>query len=165
MASHETAKAVITSTAPEQVIKKTRALKAKPALVGIDLNSPIDASLSPAPMPIGHNSAEEIPELKELLAETLAIAESRKALNKAERDIRNKVKTQYNIPSANWAHRVRLAKFADDVRIQFESQDHDLRNMLGYQAALDLNPNTVARTEEEYVDPSVVASKLINRTH
>jgi hypothetical protein len=165
MASHETAKAEL-SSAPEQIVKKGRTKKQKPTLQGVDLNRPTDASLSPAPQPIGHNSGEEVPELKELLAETLEIAETRKKLNKAERDIRNKVKIKYNIPSANWAHRVRLAKFADDVRIQFESQDHDLRNMLGYQAALDLNPGTIARTEEEYVDPSVVATSLISRnTH
>lgn len=101
----------------------------------------------------GHNSGA-IPELVALLDEFLALDEKIKALGKAKRDIRNKVKGEYSVLSFNWNEEIRMRKLQSDVRIQYESGRKDLQNMLGYQASLDLKEGTVARTEEEFADPS-----------
>ena len=102
---------------------------------------------------IGHNSGEVIPGLVAAVDEMLAIQEQKKALGKAERDIRNKVKSEYGVLSSVFAHEMRLRKLATDARVQFESGHADLKTALGYQHSLDLKENTVARTEEEFVDP------------
>lgn len=125
--------------APEGKAKKPK--KDKPALVA--------NSLSRA----GHNSGA-IPELVKLKEEFLALDEKIKALGKAKRDIRNKVKQEYSVLSFNWNEEIRMAKLQNDVRIQYESGRKDLQNMLGYQASLDLAPGTTPRTEEEFADPS-----------
>jgi hypothetical protein len=103
---------------------------------------------------IGHNSAEVVGGLVAAVDEMLAINEQKKALGKAERDIRNKVKSEYGVLSSVFAHEMRLRKLANDARVQFESGHADLKIALGYQHSLDLNADTIARTEEEYVDPS-----------
>lgn len=102
---------------------------------------------------VGHNSGA-IPTVVQLMDETLSIDNQLKELNKAKRDIRNRAKTEFGILSWNWGHEVAMRKKDKDVRIQLESGAVDLKNMLGYQASLDLKPTTVARTEEEYADPS-----------
>lgn len=102
---------------------------------------------------IGHNS-EVIPGLVSCVDEFLSLDEQKKAIAKAQRDIRNKVKSEYNVLSSVFAHEIRLRKLDKDVRVQFESSHADLKVALGYQHELDLKHDTIARTEEEYVDPS-----------
>lgn len=113
--------------------------------------------------PVGHNSGQEVPGLVALMGETLSIDEQIKELNKAKRDIRNQAKTEFGVLAANWAHEIRLRKMDRDVRIQFEAGAHDLKQMLGYQIALDLQPHTVPRTEDELTDPSAPRDDIINR--
>lgn len=113
----------------------------------------------------GHNSGVN-PQLQELVQEIIELDEKKKELAKAQRDLRNRAKTEFGVLSTVLAHEIKLRKMDQDVRIQFESGHHDLKEMLGYQASLDLAPNTVARTEHEYVDPSdpaAEANRLLNR--
>jgi hypothetical protein len=113
----------------------------------------------------GHNSGVN-PQLVEIFTLDAEYQDKIKELNKARRDLRNRAKTEFNVLSSVYQHQVKLRKMDRDVRIQFESGTHDLQNMLGYQASLDLAPGTVPRTEEEYLDPSAVAAgKLINKHH
>jgi hypothetical protein len=102
---------------------------------------------------IGHNSGEVVEGLVAAVDEMLSIAEQKKALGKAERDIRNMVKDQYGVLSSVFAHEIRLRKLAKDARVQFESGHADLKIALGYQYEMDLKADTIARTEQEYVDP------------
>ncbi len=112
----------------------------------------------------GHNSGAN-PQLVEIFTLDAEYQDKIKEINKARRELRNRAKTEFNVLSSVYQHEVKLRKMDRDVRIQFESGHHDLRNMLGYQASLDLAPGTVARTEEEYLDPSAVASGLISKHH
>lgn len=114
------------------------------------------------PSAVGHNGGA-IPALVSLMDETLAIDEQIKALNKGKRDISNKAKTEFGILKWNWNQEIAARKVDPDVRIQRESGAVDLRNMLGYQMALDLKPDTVARTEEELADPGAPKDDPINR--
>lgn len=113
----------------------------------------------------GHNSGEN-PQLVEIFELDAEYQDKIKEINKARRDLRNRAKTEFNVLSSVYQHEIKLRKMDRDVRIQFESGHHDIKGMLGYQASLDLQAGTVARTEEEYLDPSAVAAgKLINKHH
>lgn len=138
--------------------KKAKKQKAPKAPPGPKL---IPANLTPAPA--GHNSGEAIPALRGIIDEILAFAEQKKNIAKAERDLRNRAKTEFNVLSSVLAHEIRLRKMDNDVRIQFESGHHDLKVMTGYQQELDLKPGTIARTEEELVDPGAPKDDVINR--
>lgn len=116
-----------------------------------------------APGRLGHNSGEPIPALVDLIDESLRIDDEKKALGKADRDIRNTAKTQFGILAWNWNYEKSMRKVDRDVRIQRESGIIDLKNMLGYQISLDLQPGTVARTEEELADPSADKNDEVNR--
>lgn len=100
----------------------------------------------------GHNSGAN-PRMIAIVDEILGNGEKIKALNKANRDLRNEAKTSFGVLSGPLAHEIKLRKMDADVRIQFESGHHDLKDMLGYQASLDLAAGTVARTETEFADP------------
>jgi len=113
----------------------------------------------------GHNSGVN-PRMQDIVQEILDNNKRVAELNKANRELRNEAKTSFGVLAGPLSHEIRLRKMDDDVRIQFESGHHDLKDMLGYQASLDLAPGTVARTEEEYVDPSdpsAAANKLLGR--
>lgn len=115
---------------------------------------------------VGHNSGGQNPRMIAIIDEILENNRRVAEINKANRDLRNEAKSSFGILASVLAHEIRLRKMDDDVRIQFESGHHDLKDMLGYQASLDLRDNTVARTEEEYVDPTdptAEANKLLNR--
>ena len=145
---------------PSTILKSAKAKKDKPQLVASDLKAPVPS----IPATEGHNSTSTIiPGVVALFEEIEATYEPIKALQKIQKDCRNRLKTEFNISKRNVADELRMRKLDRDVRIQIESGAHDLKEMLGYQASLDLAANTVARTEEEYVDPSAVANKLINR--
>lgn len=104
---------------------------------------------------VGHNSDPVvIPDVVEKVGEYLASWERQRTEAKLQRDIKAELKQKYGISSAVFSHEIRLRKMDSDVRIQFESNHHDLKLALGYQAELDLKPGTIARTEEEYADPS-----------
>lgn len=122
----------------------------------------VPSDKTPPPGKIGHNGGA-IPALVDLMDETLALDERIKEINKAKRDIRNKAKTEFGVMSWNWSQEIAMRKLDRDVRIQRESGAVDLKNMLGYQIAMDLQPGTVARTEEELVDPGAPKDDIINR--
>lgn len=87
---------------------------------------------------IGHNSnGQVVPGLVKLVDELLHIDEQKKAMSKAERDCRNRAKTEFGILSGTLAHEMRLRKMDPDVRVQFESNHSDLKVALGYQPELD----------------------------
>lgn len=116
----------------------------------------------------GHNSGKN-PRMIEIVDEILANNERVIELNKANRDLRNEAKTSFGVLAGPLAHEIRLRKMDDDVRVQFESGHHDLKEMLGYQESLDLKPGTVARTEHEFAnpsnpDPDDEANRLLHRT-
>lgn len=115
-------------------------------------------SLTPAApaAPVGHNSGngEVVQGLVDVINEILTLDEKKKEISKAQRDLRNKAKTEFGIMAGPLAHEIRLRKMDRDVRIQFESSHHDLKVMTGYQLALDLKDGTIPRTEEEFVDPT-----------
>jgi CCR4-NOT transcriptional regulation complex NOT5 subunit len=102
----------------------------------------------------GHNSGGIIEEVKSKMDEYLASCERQKAEGKLQREIKAFLKQGYAIRSSVFSHEVRLRKMALDERIQFESGHKDLKLALGFQHELDLKVDTVARTEEEYIDPS-----------
>lgn len=116
------------------------------------------------PPPAGSNSGAH-PGLQKIVDEIMFHDEKKKEHAKCQRDLRNQAKTEYDVQAGVLAHEIKLRKMANDARVQFESGHSDLKGMLGYQAALDLKPGTTARTEEEYVDPSVKAREgdLITR--
>lgn len=124
-----------------------------------------DVKAKPSAPAAGHNSGKNprmVAIVEEILENNRRVAE----LNKANRDLRNEAKTSFGVLAGPLSHEIRLRKMDDDVRIQFESGHHDLKDMLGYQASLDLAPGTVARTEHELVDPSdpsAEANKLLGR--
>lgn len=118
-----------------------------------------DAKLAGSP---GHNS-QVVPELLELMDEDLALDEKKKELGKAQLAIRNRVKAEFGVPKKTWNAEKALRKLDAEVRVQHEASLHDLKGMLGYQASLDLQPGTVARTEDEHADPSAAAGRLMQR--
>ncbi len=101
----------------------------------------------------GHNSGA-IPRVVELMSRDIETDKQKKELGKEQRDIRNMAKDEFGILAWTWNQEKAARKVDKDVRIQRESNAIDLKNMLGYQGELDLKPDTVAKTEEEYVDPS-----------
>lgn len=110
-----------------------------------------------APAAAGHNSGdtgEVVQGIVDVIDEILKLDEQKKHIGKAQRDLRNRAKTEFGVMAGPLAHELRLRKMDRDVRIQFESGHHDLKVMSGFQFAMDLKPDTVARTEEEYVDPT-----------
>lgn len=125
----------------------------KPAKGKKKVHGPKLAVETPAHAFSGHNSGV-IPRVVELMDRDLEIDAKKKELSKEQRDIRNMAKTEFGILAWNWNHEKAARKVDKDVRIQRESGAVDLKNMLGYQAELDLSPTTVARTEQEYADPS-----------
>ncbi len=86
---------------------------------------------------LGHNSGEVVPGLVNLVDEIMSISDRKKALAKAERDCRNRAKTEFGVLAGVLAHEIRLRKMDKDVRVQFESNHQDVKTMLGYQAELD----------------------------
>lgn len=104
--------------------------------------------------PVGHNSGQKNPVVVEILKEMLDSKDRQKNEAKLQRDCRNRLKTEFGILSSVTAYGLKMLSLDADVRIQFESGVADMRVMTGYQLALDLRKETIARTEEEYVDPA-----------
>lgn len=157
MANVAKAQTDIEDTAPKP--KKGRGAKKK-GLVGQDLTKTTAGIKTSA---IGHNSGTMHPELVTMMEQDLLMDENKKAISKDQREIRNNAKDKFGILASAWNYEKKLRKLATDARIQHESNHHDLKVNLGYQASLDLKPNTVARTEQELVDPSAAADALINQ--
>jgi hypothetical protein len=94
-------------------------------------------SISPG---IGHNqphTGEVNPEAVKRLEELMALQEQKKAIAKAERDVRNSLKTEFGILASSVAREVALRKLDADVRVQVETNHEDFKKMLGYQPSLD----------------------------
>lgn len=89
---------------------------------------------------IGHNgpyTGEKNPEAVKCLDELLAIQVQKKALGKAERDVRNRFKSEFGILASSVSRELTLRKLDTDVRVQVETNHEDLKKMLGYQPSLD----------------------------
>ena len=112
----------------------------------------------------GDNSGAN-PQLQEIFAAHLEADERKREFSKAQRDGKAKAKVEFGVTGAVFSEIIRRMKMDRDVRIQYESGIADVNVMLGYQASLDLRNDTIPRTEEEYVDPTHVATGLINRHH
>lgn len=103
---------------------------------------------------VGHNSGKVIPEVLTNINRILSIREQKKALGREETEIRNLLKEKFGVNKTALSDELSLRAKDPTVRIQIEAARHDLKIMTGYQMALDLKPDTVARTEEEFVDPN-----------
>lgn len=101
----------------------------------------------------GHNSGL-IPAAVEIVKEILEWDAKIREINKAKRDLRNRLKNEFGVLAAVQGYEIAMAKKDPDVRLQIESGIVDFRKMLGRQMDLDLKEGTVARTEEEYADPT-----------
>lgn len=99
------------------------------------------AAKKPAPKAaiasMGHNSGEKHPEVIKKILELMAFATQKKSIAKAERDVRNSLKTEFGILSSSVAREIALRKLDPDVRVQVETNHEDLKKMLGYQPQLD----------------------------
>lgn len=103
---------------------------------------------------LGHNSGKVIPEIQEKLSAILKLREDKKALGKQETEIKNYLKEKFGIQKRVITIELALQTLDKTTRIQLEAAHHDLKVATGYQMALDLKPDTVARTEDEFVDPN-----------
>ena len=87
---------------------------------------------------IGHNhTGEKNPEAIKCLEELMGFQVQKKAIAKAERDVRNRLKTEFGILASSVAREVALRKLDEDVRVQVETNHEDFKKMLGYQPSLD----------------------------
>lgn len=146
----------VTKAMVDEANTSTTAPKAKKPAAKDKADAPKLVPNKLTPPPAGSNSGV-VPGAVETVDEILAIDEKIKELGKAKRDLRNKMKTEYGVLGFNLNEEIRMRKLDRDVRIQYEAGRVDLQTMLGYQASLDLAVGTTARTEEEYVDPSLKA--------
>jgi hypothetical protein len=106
---------------------------------------------------IGHNSNGEIsPEAVNLINEIMAFQDQKKSIAKAERDCRNRLKTEFGILSTSVAREVALRKLDPDVRVQVESNHEDFKKMLGYQPQLDFVEGTPTKASQK-AQPSEAA--------
>lgn len=93
----------------------------------------------------GHNSGddkntgEQNPEAIKCLDELMAIEAQKKALAKASRDVRNRLKSEFHILASSVSRELSLRKLDADVRVQVESNHEDFKKMLGYQPSLDFS--------------------------
>lgn len=92
---------------------------------------------------IGHNSGEnngeKNPEAVKCLDELMAIEAQKKALAKASRDVRNRLKSEFHILASSVSRELSLRKLDADVRVQVETNHEDFKKMLGYQPSLDFS--------------------------
>jgi|GEM_PF-4427250 len=87
---------------------------------------------------IGHNSnGEVIPGLVKIVDEILHLDAQKAAIGKAQRDLRNRAKSEFGVLSGPLAYELRLRKMDTDVREQFESAHKDLKVALGYQTEME----------------------------
>lgn len=105
--------------------KDATAKKAGPKLVATDKPG------------IGHNSGEKNPEAIKCIDELMQFQAQKKSIAKAERDVRNRLKSEFGILSTSVAREIALRKLDPDVRVQVESNHEDFKKMLGYQPQLD----------------------------
>lgn len=102
--------------------------------------------------PIGHNmphTGEVNPEAVKCLEEIMAYQEQKKAIAKAERDVRNRLKTEFGILASSVAREVALRKLDVDVRVQVETNHEDFKKMLGYQPSLDFNAGVATEASQK----------------
>lgn len=122
----------MTDRVPPKPKKPTKDKDAKatgPRLVDKDIKSGI-----------GHNGAphtgEKNPEAIKCLEELMGYQEKKKAIATAERDIRNRLKSEFGILASSVAREVSLRKLDPDVRVQVETNHDDFKKMIGYQPSL-----------------------------
>lgn len=97
----------------------------------------VATAITPA---IGHNgppTGEKNPEAIKCLDELMEYQVQKKAIAKAERDVRNRLKSEFGILASSVAREVALRKLDADVRVQVETNHEDFKKMLGYQPSLD----------------------------
>lgn len=103
---------------------------------------------------IGHNhTGEKNPEAVAMFDELFQLETvQKKAIAKACRDIRNDLKTKFNILASSVSRELNLRKLDDDVRVQVETNHEDFKKMLGYQPQLDFQDG-VATTASVKAQP------------
>lgn len=112
-------------------VSKKKAVKAKPGPKVVSEN----------PNHIGHNSGQVVPGLVKIVKELIHLGDQKKSIGKAERDLRNRAKSEFGVLSGPLAHEMRLRKMDQDVREQFESAHNDLKMALGYQTEMEFLKN------------------------
>lgn len=88
---------------------------------------------------VGHNSntGEKNPEAIKCLEELMALQAQKKTIARAERDIRNRLKSEFSILASSVSREISLRKLDPDVRVQVETNHEDFKKMVGYQPSLD----------------------------
>lgn len=88
---------------------------------------------------VGHNSntGEKNPEATKCLEELMALQAQKKTIARAERDIRNRLKSEFSILASSVSREISLRKLDPDVRVQVETNHEDFKKMVGYQPSLD----------------------------
>ncbi len=84
---------------------------------------------------IGHNGKVNKP-LCALFDKYAAMDADKKAIGKAQRDIRAKAKEEHGVSKDVFAYEVNMRKKAPDARVMFEQGCLDLKDALGYQHVL-----------------------------
>ena len=140
---------------PAKAAKPAKAKKS-PKVVGIKTGKGAKADTVPGK---GHNRGQVNEALQEIFSDYRKMDEDKKAISKAQRDLRAKAKDEHNVSSANFNHEVKLQKLDSDVRVMFETGAHDLKQMLGIQLSLDLASDHDGDDEDDDADPDAAAAR------
>jgi len=136
---------------------KTPKAKKSPKVVGIKGGKASKKKDKPAGK--GHNSGKVNEALKEIFVSYAKLDEDKKAISKAQRDLRAQAKEEHNVSAANFSHEVKLQKLDNDQRVMFETGARDLKGMLGIQLALDLGNGDEEEDDLEGDDPEEAARR------
>lgn len=144
---------------PEKATKKSKKSEKVVAMKPSKKSRKADAAHAPAGK--GHNRGNINEDLKELFTDYMKMEEDKKAISKAQRDLRARAKEEHGVTSDNFNHEIKLQKWDNDRRVMFETGAGDLKNMLGIQLALSLNnPNEDEDEQEEGApDPDEAAER------
>ena len=104
---------------------------------------------------IGHNGKVN-EALVEILDTYMSMEEDKKQIGKSQRDLRAKAKTEHGVESAVFNHEIKLRKMDSDRRAMFEQGHSDLKDMTGYQMALQLSDNS--GDDDDARDPEEAAA-------
>ncbi len=102
----------------------------------------------------GHNRGQYIPDLAQRLLDIEKIREQKRELGKQETEIKNDIKKKYGFSKRAVTDELKDRAMDKTTRTQHEAERHDLKVASGYQYAMDLKADTIARTENEFADPN-----------
>lgn len=86
----------------------------------------------------GHNSGQINDALVQIFTDYEALEANKKEISKAQRDLRARAKSEFNVQTNVFSDQIRKRKMDADVRAQFEHGVKDLEDMIGYQMSFDL---------------------------